>query len=147
MITPVRIKKTEGAELPQYQTEGAAGMDIRSFLPDEESIILEPFHRVLVPTGLFPEIPEHHHIEIRPRSGLAYKHGITVLNSPATIDSDYRGEMKVLLINLSNEPYEIKHGERIAQMVLIWHEIARWIETEELSETDRIGGFGSSGKM
>ncbi|MEH0155746.1 dUTP diphosphatase [Limibacter armeniacum] len=132
-------------ELPAYQTEHAAGMDLRANIA--EDITLGSLERVLVSTGLFIELPVGYEAQIRPRSGLAYKHGLTVLNSPGTIDADYRGEIKVLLVNLSNEPFTVKSGERIAQMVIAKHEQVSWDEVELLSETDRgVGGYGSTGK-
>ena len=130
---------------PVLATPGSAGVDIRAYL--NEKIILNPLERKLIPTGLKVEIPLGYEIQIRPRSGLAYKHGITVLNSPGTIDSDYRGEIGVLLINLSNEAFEIKNGERIAQMILAKHEVPNFIQLKELSSSARgEGGFGSTGK-
>ncbi|AGA80280.1 dUTP diphosphatase [Echinicola vietnamensis] len=131
--------------LPEYQTDLSAGLDLRANLA--EPITLKPLERTLVGTGLFMELPAGHEAQIRPRSGLAYKHGITVLNSPGTIDADYRGEIKVLLVNLSNAPFEINDGERIAQMVVARHEQIQWKEAAEVSETQRgAGGFGSTGK-
>ncbi|AWW29381.1 dUTP diphosphatase [Echinicola strongylocentroti] len=131
--------------LPEYQTDLSAGLDLRANLT--EPITLEPLERTLVGTGLFMELPAGHEAQIRPRSGLAYKHGITVLNSPGTIDADYRGEIKVLLVNLSKEPFEINNGERIAQMVVARHEQIQWKEATEVSETQRgAGGFGSTGQ-
>lgn len=131
--------------LPQYETEFSAGMDLRANL--EEDIELKSLERALVPTGLFIALPKGTEAQIRPRSGLAYKHGLTVLNSPGTIDADYRGEVKVLLVNLSNEPFVIRNGERIAQMVVAKHEQVRWSEVEQLNETVRgAGGFGHTGK-
>ena len=130
---------------PTLATAGSAGVDIRAYL--NEKVILNPLERKLIPTGLKVEIPLGYEIQIRPRSGLAYKHGITVLNSPGTIDSDYRGEIGVLLINLSNEAFEIKNGERIAQMILAKHEVPNFIQLKELSSSERgEGGFGSTGK-
>lgn len=138
------INKSEHS-LPTYQTEASAGMDLRANLP-EGNIVLQPMQRSLVPTGLFIELPLGHEAQIRPRSGLAYKHGITVLNSPGTIDADYRGEIKVLLINFSDAPFEIAHGERIAQMIIAQYEQIDWEETTELSETIRgAGGYGHTG--
>lgn len=134
-------------KLPGYETENSAGMDVRANFVDGESYILREGERVLVPTGLFAEIPQGYEIQVRPRSGLAYKKGITVLNSPGTIDSDYRGEIGVILINHSEEDFEIKNGERIGQIVLSKYERIEWEEALELSETDRgEGGFGSTGK-
>ncbi|MCQ2265304.1 MAG: dUTP diphosphatase [Bacteroidales bacterium] len=137
------VNKSKNAT-PTYATAQSAGMDLRANL--EESVILKPLERAIIPTGLFIELPVGHEAQVRPRSGLAAKHGITVLNTPGTIDADYRGEIKVILINLSNEPVEIENGERIAQMVIAKHETVQWIEVDELSDTERgAGGFGSSG--
>jgi dUTP pyrophosphatase len=131
--------------LPEYATEWAAGVDVRSNA--QEPIVLQSLERILVPTGLFVAIPQGFEIQIRPRSGMAFKHGITVLNSPGTIDADYRGEIKVLLVNLSAETFVIQPGERIAQMVLARHEQILWETVTVLSETHRgEGGFGSTGK-
>ena len=131
--------------LPQYETIASAGMDVRSNI--DEPITLDPLDRTLVKTGLFLEIPIGYEIQVRPRSGLAFKKGITVLNSPGTIDADYRGEIGVLLVNLSSETFVIEDGERIAQLVLASHEQAQWLETEILEDSDRgQGGFGSTGK-
>lgn len=131
--------------LPQYATDHAAGMDIRANL--SQPIVMEPLERKLIPTGLFLEIPVGFEVQIRPRSGLAYKHGITVLNSPGTIDADYRGELSILLVNLSNEPFTIEDGERVAQMVVAAHATAQLQAVEELAETVRgSGGFGHTGK-
>ena len=130
--------------LPAYATELSAGMDLHSDLSD--SIELKPMQRALIPTGLFIELSAGYEAQIRPRSGLAFKHGITVLNSPGTIDADYRGEIKVLLINLSDQTFLIKDGERIAQMIIAKHECISWNEEKSLSETERgSGGFGSTG--
>ncbi|MCR5065318.1 MAG: dUTP diphosphatase [Bacteroidales bacterium] len=132
--------------LPKYETSLSAGMDLRAFLP-EGPITLHPLERTLVKTGLFMELPAGYEAQVRPRSGLALKKGITVLNSPGTIDADYRGEICVILINLSNEDFVISDGERIAQMVIARHEQAEIIEVTELSDTDRgTGGFGHTGK-
>ena len=131
--------------LPAYETSGSAGMDLRAFV--EEEIVLKPLERKLVPTGLYIELPTGYEAQLRPRSGLAFKHGISLPNSPATIDSDYRGEIKIALINLSNETFVIKNGERIAQMIIAKHEQAELIQVETLNETKRgEGGFGSTGK-
>ena len=131
--------------LPEYATMHSAGMDIRANL--NESVIIKPLERKLIPTGLFIELPEGYEAQIRPRSGLAIKKGITVLNSPGTIDADYRGEVCVILVNLSSEDFEIVDGERICQMVIAAHERAEWTEVEKLGETDRgAGGFGHTGK-
>ncbi len=141
----VRIVNESKHPIPSYATSSSAGMDIRANL--EDSIILEPLQRTLVPTGLFIELPQGYEAQVRPRSGLAFKHGIGVLNSPGTIDADYRGEIKVILVNLSSESFEIKDGERIAQMVIAKHETVVWEETDTLSETVRgEGGFGHTGK-
>lgn len=130
--------------LPEYQTELSAGMDLRANL--EESITLNPLERALIPTGIFMELEAGHEAQIRPRSGLAYKHGITVLNSPGTIDADYRGEVKVLLVNLSNDVFVINDGERIAQMIVAEVIQGKWQETEQLGETERgAGGYGHTG--
>jgi dUTP pyrophosphatase len=140
----VAIINQSAFDLPAYATEGAAGLDIRANIT--EAVVLSPLERQLIPTGLFVAIPMGYEIQIRPRSGLAFKHGITVLNTPGTIDADYRGEIKVLLVNLSNEPFSIEPGERIAQMVLAKHETLSWKTTEELPSTERgAGGFGSTG--
>lgn len=131
--------------LPAYETIASAGMDLRANL--SEGLLLKSGERLLVPTGLFIALPEGYEAQIRPRSGLAFKHGITVLNSPGTIDADYRGELKVLLINHGAEDFEIKDGERIAQMVIAAHARIEWNSVNELEETERgAGGFGSTGK-
>lgn len=141
----IRIVNKSTNQLPQYATSQSAGIDLRANLT--EAVILKPFERKLIPTGLFIELPEGYEAQIRPRSGLALKHGITVLNTPGTIDADYRGEIGVILINLSNEEFRIEHGERICQMVIARHEQAEWIQVEELNETERgAGGFGHTGK-
>ena len=138
------INKSENA-LPEYATAGSSGMDIRAWL--DESVTLKPLERKLIPTGLFVEIPDTYEIQIRPRSGMAYKQGITCLNTPGTIDSDYRGEIKVLLINLSAEDQTIQNGDRIAQMVVSKTEKATWIASVHINETERgAGGFGHTGK-
>lgn len=131
--------------LPFYSTDHSAGMDLRANL--EESLVIKPFERMLVPTGLFIELPEGYEAQVRPRSGLAINKGITVLNSPGTIDADYRGEIKVILINLSNEPFVINHGERIAQMVVSAYSKVEWVPVDELEESVHgDGGFGHTGK-
>lgn len=141
----VKIVNKSSNELPQYSTQHAAGMDLRANLTEE--IVLEPFDRRLVPTGLFIELPLGYEAQVRPRSGLAIKKGITVLNSPGTIDADYRGEIMVILINLSTEKFVVRHGERIAQIVVAAHEIVNWEKVEFLEETTRgEGGFGHTGK-
>ncbi|MBU0696200.1 MAG: dUTP diphosphatase [Bacteroidetes bacterium] len=130
--------------LPAYETKASAGMDLRANL--EESILLKPLERKLIPTGLSIELPLGHEAQIRPRSGLAYKFGISIVNSPGTIDADYRGEIKVLLVNLSNDDFSINDGDRIAQMIIAKHEKAEWVETNELSVTERgAGGYGHTG--
>ena len=140
----VEIINHSAFDLPAYATEGAAGLDIRANI--EDAIVLNPLERQLIPTGLFVAIPLGYEIQIRPRSGLAFKHGITVLNTPGTIDADYRGEIKVLLVNLSNAAFTIEPGERVAQMVLAKHEVLSWKTTQELPSTERgAGGFGSTG--
>ncbi len=132
--------------LPKHQTTGSSGADVHAFLP-EGPLEIAPGKREIIPTGLYVEIPEGYEIQVRPRSGLAFKHGITVLNSPGTIDSDYRGEIKVLLINHGEHPFVIESGERIAQMILAKHDYFDWESVEELNNTDRgEGGYGSSGK-
>jgi dUTP pyrophosphatase len=141
----IKVINKSNNSLPAYETQHAAGMDLKAFL--EESVFLKPMQRQLIPTGIFIELPESYEAQIRPRSGLALKHGITVLNSPGTIDADYRGEVKVLLINFGDEPFEIKNGERIAQMIVSKHEKVSWVETNQLTETNRgAGGYGSTGK-
>jgi dUTP pyrophosphatase len=146
MEVAVRILNRSDNPLPEYITEGAAGMDVRASL--EEPAELKPLQRVLIPTGLFIELPSGYEAQIRPRSGLAIRQGITCLNSPGTIDSDYRGEIKIILINLSHEKHIIHHGDRIAQMVVQKVERIRWEKVTALSETSRSnGGFGSTGKQ
>ena len=141
----VQVVNRSQHSLPNYETELSAGMDLRANI--DEDIELGSLERVLVPTGLFIALPAGTEAQIRPRSGLAYKHGLTVLNSPGTIDADYRGEVKVLLVNLSNQPFVIKNGERVAQMVVAKHEQPVWDEVKELNETVRgKGGFGHTGK-
>ena len=141
----VKIVNNSRHALPEYQTPLSAGLDIRANL--DESVTLRPLERAMIPTGLFVELPEGYEMQIRPRSGLAAKHGITVLNSPGTIDADYRGEIKVILVNLSNEPFTIESGERIAQMIVARYEQIEWQPVEELGATERgAGGFGSTGK-
>jgi dUTP pyrophosphatase len=141
----VKIVNRSGHALPAYETGDSAGMDLRANL--SEDVILQPGKRSLIPTGLFISLPRGFEAQIRPRSGLAFKHGITVLNSPGTIDADYRGEVGVLLINHSDSAFTICNGERIAQMVIAKHERVVWEETATLDETTRgAGGFGSTGK-
>ncbi|MCX6295176.1 MAG: dUTP diphosphatase [Bacteroidetes bacterium] len=141
----IKVINKSKHELPSYATGAAAGMDLRANI--EEPIVLKSLERTLVATGLFIELPVGYEAQIRPRSGLAFKNGLTVLNSPGTIDADYRGEIKVILVNLSNENFTINDGERVAQMVIAKHEQAEWLEVEELEESNRgAGGFGSTGK-
>jgi len=141
----VEIINKSKHEIPAYETELAAGMDIRANI--DEPITLAPLERALIKTGLFIALPKGFEAQVRPRSGLAYKKGISVLNSPGTIDADYRGEIGVILVNLSNEPFIVNDGERVAQLVIAKHETITWNEVEVLSETDRgAGGFGSTGK-
>ena len=138
------VNKSDNA-MPCYETVNSAGMDLRAYLPDGE-LVIKPMQRVLVPTGLFMEIPVGYEGQVRPRSGLAIKSGITVLNSPGTIDADYRGEVKVILINLSDSDFVIKSGDRIAQLVIAKHEQPEVVEVHTLSETERgAGGFGHTG--
>ena len=140
----IRIKAEKGAVLPQYQTRGAAGADISAYLTRSET--LRPGEYKAIPTGLYMEIPEGYEVQVRPRSGLAFKHGVTVLNAPGTIDSDYRGEVKVILINHSDEPFVINNGDRIAQIVVAPVSRLPFEEVRDLSETERgEGGFGSTG--
>lgn len=141
----VKVINRSKHELPAYETIASAGMDVRANI--DEAIELEPMGRALVKTGLFLEIPVGYECQVRPRSGLALKKGISVLNSPGTIDADYRGEVGVILVNLSNEKYIVEDGERVAQLVFAKFEQAQWEATEELTETSRgAGGFGSTGK-
>ncbi|MCC7232517.1 MAG: dUTP diphosphatase [Bacteroidia bacterium] len=140
----IRVINTSSHPLPAYETLHSAGMDLRASL--REAVTLGPMERAGIPTGLFIELPEGYEAQIRPRSGLSLKHGISVLNAPGTVDADYRGEIKVILINLSNEPFLIQDGERIAQMVIGKHERSEWEPVETLQETGRgSGGFGSTG--
>ena len=142
----VKIVSQSRHPLPSYETEHAAGMDLRAFL--DEDILLKPLERAMVPTGLFIELPAGFEAQVRPRSGLAAKKGITVLNTPGTIDADYRGEIKVILVNLSSEDFIIRDGERIAQMIISAHEKAEWVNVEELESTQRgAGGFGHTGTI
>lgn len=141
----VKVINRSRFDLPRYATPLSAGMDVRANI--DEAVVLRPLERAMIPTGLSIELPEGYEMQIRPRSGLAAKHGITVLNSPGTIDADYRGEIRVILVNLSNEEFRIEAGERIAQMVVARHEQVEWEPTEELAESERgEGGFGSTGK-
>ena len=138
------INKSEH-QLPEYETGASAGMDLRANIT--EAVTLKPLARTIIKTGLFIELPVGFEAQVRPRSGLAAKHGLTVLNSPGTIDADYRGEIGVILVNLSNTDFKIENGERIAQLVIAKHERATWLEVDQLNETTRgEGGFGSTGK-
>jgi len=140
----VKIINTTNHPLPAYETLLSAGMDIRAFL--NEKVVIEPLKRALIPTGIFIELPENYEAQIRPRSGLAWKHGITVLNSPGTIDADYRGEIKIILVNLSDETFIVEDGMRIAQMIISHHEKAEWQLSDTLSGSDRgEGGYGHTG--
>lgn len=141
----VKIINKSSHSLPEYATEYSAGLDLRANI--DTDITLNPLERALVPTGLFIELPKGYEAQIRPRSGLALKHGLTVLNSPGTIDADYRGEIRVILVNLSNEPFVIKNGERICQMVIASHAQVEWEQVDIINETERgTGGFGHTGK-
>ena len=140
----IRIVNTSKHPSPSYETDASAGMDLRASL--DEPVELKPLERTLVPTGLYIELPVGFEAQVRPRSGLAIKNGITSVNTPGTIDADYRGEIRVILINLSNETFVIKDGERVAQMIIAVHEKAEWVEVEELEQTKRkTGGFGHTG--
>ena len=141
----IQITNLSGHQLPEYATALSAGMDLRAYL--KEPVVLKPMQRCIIPTGLSIALPAGYEAQVRPRSGLAIKKGITVLNSPGTIDADYRGEIGVILINLSSEDFIIEDGDRIAQMVIARHEHAEWVPVENLDETERgAGGFGHSGK-
>lgn len=141
----IKIVNHSKHQLPAYETDASAGMDLRAEL--NEPIILKPLERALIPTGLFIELPVGYEAQIRPRSGLAYKYGITVLNSPGTIDADYRGEIKIILVNISNSEYVVNDGERIAQMIISKHSYITWNQVDSLEETIRgAGGFGHTGK-
>jgi dUTP pyrophosphatase len=141
----INVINKSGLDLPQYETAHAAGMDLRAFT--DEVITIKPLQRILVPTGLYIELPVGYEAQIRPRSGLAYKHGISIVNAPGTIDADYRGELKVLLINLSDTDFVINNGDRIAQMVVAKHETISWEPVEQLNDTARgEGGYGHTGK-
>jgi dUTP pyrophosphatase len=141
----VRIINQSSNPLPEYITDGSAGMDLRADLP--QPVTLKPMERLLIPTGLFIELPPEYEAQVRPRSGLAIKHGITCVNSPGTVDADYRGELKVVLINLSNQEHTIMHGDRIAQMVVHKVERVKWKQVKKISATQRgEGGFGHTGK-
>ena len=141
----VKVINHSRFDLPRYATPQSAGMDVRANI--DEAVVLRPLERAMIPTGLYIELPAGYEMQIRPRSGLAAKHGITVLNSPGTIDADYRGEIRVILVNLSNEEFRIEGGERIAQMVVARYEKVEWEEVEVLDATERgEGGFGSTGR-
>jgi dUTP pyrophosphatase len=140
----IRVINKSSHDLPHYETPASAGMDLRAHI--KEPIILAPLERAIVKTGLFIELPIGYEAQVRPRSGLAAKKGITVLNAPGTVDADYRGEIGVILVNLSNESFTVENGERVAQLVIAKHERALWEEVETLSDTERgAGGFGSTG--
>jgi dUTP pyrophosphatase len=140
----IRIVNKSRHSLPAYETISSAGMDLRANL--SEPVTLKTLERAMIPTGLFLELPEGFEAQIRPRSGLAARSGITILNSPGTIDADYRGEIKVIIVNLSADPFTVVNGDRIAQMIIARHEKAEWIESEELNESERgAGGFGHTG--
>lgn len=142
----INIINKSSHDLPSYETIASAGMDLRAHI--EQDIILKPLERSIIPTGLFMALPVGYEAQVRPRSGLAAKYGLTVLNSPGTIDADYRGEIGVILVNLSNADFTIKNGERVAQMVIAKHERAKWNLVQSLSETSRgAGGFGSTGRQ
>jgi dUTP pyrophosphatase len=140
----IRVINKSNNQLPAYETALSAGMDLRAFI--SEDVVLKPLQRALIPTGLFIELEKGYEAQIRPRSGLALKHGITVLNSPGTIDADYRGEIKILLVNLSDTAFEVKSGDRVAQMIISKHEQIIWEDTDSLNETTRgAGGYGHTG--
>lgn len=144
-MVQVKVINKSKHVLPNYATPLSAGVDLRANI--DESITINPLERKLIPTGLFIELPNGFEAQVRPRSGLALKHGITVLNTPGTIDADYRGEIGVILVNLSNEPFTVNNGERIAQMVIAKHDVADFVLVDELSDSKRgFGGFGSTGK-
>lgn len=143
-MVKIKIVNRGSQQLPAYATPESAGMDLRANVA--EPVVLRPLERRIIPTGLYMALPPGYEAQVRPRSGLAFKHGITVLNSPGTIDSDYRGELGVLLVNLSNEDFTIQAGERIAQMVITRHEQGEFVEVEELDDTERgAGGYGHTG--
>lgn len=145
LVTP--LPHFEGLSLPSYETQGSAGLDLRAAIEAQNPLILQPMQRALVPTGLKMAVPQGYEIQIRPRSGLALKFGVTCLNSPGTVDSDYRGEIGVILINLGSEPFTIQRGDRIAQMIVAQHARIEWQVVEDLEATQRgAGGFGSTGR-
>jgi dUTP pyrophosphatase len=140
----IKIVNKSSNALPAYETKASAGMDLRAFL--DQPVVIQPLERAIIPTGLFIELPIGFEAQVRPRSGLAAKSGITVLNSPGTIDADYRGEIKIILVNLSKEAFTINNGDRVAQMIISRHEQAEWLETVQLEESERgAGGFGHTG--
>lgn len=140
----IKIVNKSSNALPAYETKASAGMDLRAFL--DQPVVIPPLERAIIPTGLFIELPIGFEAQVRPRSGLAAKSGITVLNSPGTIDADYRGEIKIILVNLSKEAFSINNGDRVAQMIISRHEQAEWLETVQLEESERgAGGFGHTG--
>lgn len=140
----IKIVNRSAHALPAYETIASAGMDLRA--NNEEPVVINSLERALIPTGLYIELPDGYEAQIRPRSGLAARHGLTILNSPGTIDADYRGEIRVILVNLSKEPFTVNRGERIAQIIISRHETAEWVEVETLNETERgAGGFGHTG--
>ncbi|MDD3788322.1 MAG: dUTP diphosphatase [Petrimonas sp.] len=142
----IKIVNKSKHPLPEYATPHSAGMDLRASI--DEPVVLKPLQRALIPTGLYIQLPEGYEAQIRPRSGLAIKHGISIVNSPGTIDADYRGEIRVILVNLSDQEFVINDGERICQMVIAQHAHAKWQQADELDETERgAGGFGHTGKV
>ena len=149
-MTELRIRRLphfEGLELPAYQTEGSAGMDVRAAVPADAPVVLKPGERAMIPTGLAMAVPPGFECQVRPRSGLAAKHGLTCLNAPGTIDSDYRGEVQVILVNLGQDAFEIRRGERIAQLVVARYERVAPVVVDSLDDTGRgAGGFGSTGR-
>lgn len=143
----LRLPHHDGLEIPHYASAGAAGMDLRAAVPEDAPVTLKPGQRALIPTGLQIAVPEGYEAQVRPRSGLALKHGITCLNSPGTVDSDYRGEVGVILANLGQEDFVVRRGERIAQMVVAAHARVQWVAVDAHDETARgAGGFGSTGR-
>ena len=150
MTAELRIRRLphfDGLDLPAYQTEGSAGMDVRAAVPQDAPVVLQPGQRALIPTGLAMAVPHGFECQVRPRSGLAARHGLTCLNTPGTIDSDYRGEVQVILVNLGQEPFEVRRGERIAQLVIAAYERVAVAPVETLDDTGRgAGGFGSTGE-
>jgi dUTP pyrophosphatase len=143
MTQQVKVINRSDNRLPEYQTLQSAGLDVRAHL--EAPVVIAPLKRAMIPTGLYVELPEGYEMQVRPRSGLAAKHGVTVLNTPGTIDADYRGEIKIILVNLSDEPFTVEPGERIAQLVVARYTRIEWIECDSLSESGRgEGGFGST---